>query len=357
MEAAPVRTILLASVTPYAGKNVVALALAQHFRDQGKSVGYFKPIGPLPTVVDGCLTDQDAVFFKQALDLQEPLDVLAPVVLNDQTITEMLHGRMDVRERIWSAYNKVKKDKDILIAVSMGRMSSGLGMGYPMSRFAIESEAKVIVVDRFHWPGEAVDGILHMKLVAGDRVIGVVFNHLSRARVNRIKEQVQPFLQANGLSLLGTIAEDKTLSAVAVSELVKALDGQVLCRDDKLDDLVENLSIGAMNIDAALRVFQRVPNKAVITGGDRADIQVAALETSTKCIILTGGMYPNERILTHAEESGVPIIMVSSDTKNTVDTCSDLFGSLSLRGETKIERIRQMAETALDWKALDARLK
>lgn len=350
------KTILLASVTPYAGKNVVAMALAQHFLQQGKSVGYFKPIGPLPTIVDGCVTDQDAVFFKQALDLKEPLDILAPVVLDDQMIGEMLQGRASVRGRIWSAYESVRKGKDVLIAVSMGRMSSGLGLGYPMSRFAIESEAKVIVVDRFRWPGEAADGILHMKLVAGDRVIGVVFNHLPARRVSRIQEQARPFLQANGLALLGAIPEDKTLSAVAVSELVKALDGEVLCREDKLDELVENLSIGAMNIDAALRVFQKVPRKAVITGGDRSDIQVAALETSTTCIILTGGMHPNERILTRAEETGVPIVMVSSDTKGAVDICSNLFGSLSLRGETKIDRIRQLADSAMDWVALDSRL-
>ena len=40
--------VLLVSVTPYVGKNVVALGIAEKFRRGGKSVGFFKPIGPLP---------------------------------------------------------------------------------------------------------------------------------------------------------------------------------------------------------------------------------------------------------------------------------------------------------------------
>ena len=36
--------------------------------------------------------------------------------------------------------------------------------------------------------------------------------------------------------------------------------------------------VGAMSVESALSYFRRKPNKAVITGGDRADIQLAALE-------------------------------------------------------------------------------
>jgi len=49
--------ILLVSVTPYVGKNVVALGIAEKFRREGKSVGFFKPIGPLPVLADGRVVD------------------------------------------------------------------------------------------------------------------------------------------------------------------------------------------------------------------------------------------------------------------------------------------------------------
>ena len=148
------------------------------------------------------------------------------------------------------------------------------------------------------------------------------------------------------------IPDDSVLGAVPISELVEALDGKVLCGGDMLDGLVEHFSIGAMNPDAALRFFQRVPNKAVITGGDRADIQLAALQTSTRCLIFTGDLYPNERILMRAEELGVPVILVPHDTSTTAEICEELHGHLSLHSERKIARASELIEECMDWDTL-----
>ena len=85
--------------------------------------------------------------------------------------------------------------------------------------------------------------------------------------------------------------------SVSVGELAEFLSGKILCCADKVDELVEHLMVGAMSVDSALTYFRRKPNKAVITGGDRPDIQLAALETSTKCLILTGNLQPSPIIL------------------------------------------------------------
>ena len=84
--------ILLVSVTPYVGKNVVALGIAEKFRREGKSVGFFKPIGPLPMLVDGRVVDEDAVFFRKVLGLSEPLEDICPLVLSDQALADALRG-------------------------------------------------------------------------------------------------------------------------------------------------------------------------------------------------------------------------------------------------------------------------
>ena len=107
-----------------------------------------------------------------------------------------------------------------------------------------------------------------------------------------------------------------------------------------------------MNPDAALRFFQSVPNKAVITGGDRADIQLAALQTSTRGLILTGDLYPNERILTRAEELGTVVLLVPHDTATTVERCEQLHGHMSLRSERKIARVSELIEECVDWGTL-----
>ncbi|MBC7106242.1 MAG: hypothetical protein H5T97_09900, partial [Firmicutes bacterium] len=74
-----------------------------------------------------------------------------------------------------------------------------------------------------------------------------------------------------------------------------------------------------MTIESALGYFRRAANKAVVTGGDRAEIALAALETSTSVLILTGGLYPDVRVVARAEERGVPVILVYYDTFTTVE--------------------------------------
>jgi hypothetical protein len=79
------------------------------------------------------------------------------------------------------------------------------------------------------------------------------------------------------------------------------------------------------------------------------DIQLAALETSTTCLILTGDMRPNPLIITRAEEEGVPILLVTSDTMTTVRQAEELVGRARFRQTSKIERLESMLETHFDF--------
>jgi BioD-like phosphotransacetylase family protein len=128
------------------------------------------------------------------------------------------------------------------------------------------------------------------------------------------------------------------LDSVSVRTLAESLSADVACGEGALDTLIERFCVGAMDVDSALRVFRRVPRKAVITGGHRADIQLTALETDTCCLVLTGGVAPNEHILGRAQEAAVPILVVQEDTLLTVEKFESLMGRLRIREKAKIER-------------------
>ena len=73
----------------------------------------------------------------------------------------------------------------------------------------------------------------------------------------------------------------------SVGELAKHLGGEIVNCPERSEELVENLMLGALSVDSGLDYFRRKTNKAVIARGDRPDLQMAALETSTKCLILS----------------------------------------------------------------------
>lgn len=99
---------------------------------------------------------------------------------------------------------------------------------------------------------------------------------------------------------------------------------------------VEHLVIGAMGSAAALSHFRRRANKVVITGGDRADLQLAALETSTSALVLTGSIRPPATVLDKAEEQQVPVIIVSDDTLTTVERSERVFGHIRFKQASKM---------------------
>jgi BioD-like phosphotransacetylase family protein len=165
-----------------------------------------------------------------------------------------------------------------------------------------------------------------------------------------VKDTVRPFLEKKGVKVFGVFAKDRALDAISVRQLNYILNGQVLCCEDKLDEFVENFSVGAMDVDSALNYFRRTPNKAVITGAHRSDIQLAAMETSTRCIILTGGITTNAVVIGKAQTKGVPIISVADDTFTTIDKIEGSMGKTSIREKRKVERVKELMDIEFDMK-------
>jgi hypothetical protein len=95
---------------------------------------------------------------------------------------------------------------------------------------------------------------------------------------------------------------------------------------------------------------------AVVTGGDRADIQMAALETSTQCLILTGQLPPQPFILTRAEELEIPILSVDLDTLSTVEIVDNAFGQVRLHEPIKVHCIQHLMSQHFDIERLMSQL-
>ena len=108
--------------------------------------------------------------------------------------------------------------------------------------------------------------------------------------------------------------EDSNPLSISIGELAEIVKGEIINCPEQSGESVENLMVGAMCIDPAPLYFGAKSNKAVITKGDRADIQLGALETPTKCLVLTGGVKPIASVIQRADEQQVPIILVEKDT-------------------------------------------
>lgn len=347
-------SILISSSEEFSGKSSICMGLGKIFQDSGLKVGYMKPVGNLLIDVQGSLTDEDSEGIKKLLGIDDPAKYITPIHLTDSLIDDALKGvEKDLNEKLMEAYSIISKDRDIVLVEGTGGIGGGSMYGLSDPEIASKLGIKMLLVTRFD-SISAVDRILcDMRIIGdGDMLTGLVLNEVPSNMEDRVSELVVPFLEKKGIKVFGTIHEDDTLRSVSISEIVEDLHAEVLVAPDRLDQLVEHYLVGAMEVGSAIKYFRRQPNSAVITGGDRADLHMAAIESRVKCLILTGNMRPSGAVLASAEEAEIPVILVRGDTMNTIERMEHLIGHAHIKQQVKLERIVELLKNHLDIPAI-----
>jgi len=355
------KNIYVTSTQAYSGKSALCVGLLRRFRQDGYRVGYMKPVSTSARVVCGeHVMDEDSHYVKFSFDLPDALEDMAPVLLHDRQVAEILEGReQDYVARVKAAYENIAKDRDIVVLEGGGSLREGWIVNLAPPHVAELLNAREIIVVPYDHDLQVVDDLITARVRLGESLIGGVMNGVPGHRLDFVRQRVVPFVERHQVPILATLPKEPVLLSVSVAELRDGLSGEVLCAHHHLEELVENVMVGAMSVDNALTYFRRRPNKAVITGGDRTDIMLAALETSTKCLILTGNLRPSPLILGRAEEKGVPIIMTYHDTYTVVEMIESFFGKTRFHQQHKVERLDALLEQYFDfprlYKALELR--
>lgn len=350
-------TLYITSTETFSGKSALCVGLAKRFEHDGRRIGYMKPVSTGVRLAAGQV-DEDAEFFKETFSLPDSLDDMVPVRIDPRTVEAILKGedKTDFVVKLKSAYDRVAQERDVVILEGGCNLREGYLIGLPTAQVADLLDARELVVVKYDEDMQVLDDALSARVRLGESLIGVVLNAIPRQRMPFVQEIVKPSLEERGVPILAVLPQERLLLSISVGELAEFLSGKILCCSDKVDELVEHLMVGAMSVDSALTYFRRKPNKAVITGGDRPDIQLAALETSTKCLILTGNLSPSPIILGRAEEVGVPMILVRQDTLSAVEVIERFFGKTRFHLQKKVRRFSEMLEDRFDFDQLYAGL-
>jgi len=348
--------LIIASTEPYAGKTGVTAALLLEAAERGVVAGYFKPFGTMPVTAGEHETDSDATYLSSLAALKVPAHIVCPVVRTHALVEQVLAGEAPaVVDRVMDSYRTVSNDVQVVFVEGPSDLSQGTVFGLNLQRLAEMLCGRVLLL---HRPGtaELPEELVHARDVLGDNLLGVLFNDVSLARLTATTTRVADYLDGEGIKVFGTVPHDAALSAVSVGEIVAELDGVVLAGEAGLEEPVESFMVGAMGQEKALRYFRRRARKAVVTGGDRSDVQLAALETDTRCVICTGGMAPSSIVLSRADELGIPMVLVEMDTLSAVEHMEVLFGHVRVHDATKVARIRELLAAHADLDSLFAAL-
>ena len=347
------QSILITSMDEGTGKTAITLALAKLAADES-DVGYMKPKGTRLQSSVGKTLDEDPMLARELLGLDAEMHELEPVVYSPTFIEQALRGREDpeaLRDRIVDAFAGLSEDRDLMMVEGADSVDTGGIVDLTDAEVAELLEAKTLLVSSYEQPGD-VDDVLAAAETLGDDLIGVLFNKVPDQAYDSLEEDAAPYLDGKGIDVLGILPREQELAGVTVGDLADELGAEVLT-ETSMDSYIERFQVGAMGSEEALRYFRRTKDAAVITGGDRADIQTAALEApGIRALILSGGHRPSGAVLGKAEEKGVPVLLVQSDTLTAVERAEDVVRGGRTRDEKTVELMTKLLHEHADTDAI-----
>ncbi|MCL2143869.1 MAG: AAA family ATPase [Methanomassiliicoccaceae archaeon] len=324
------KNVYLASVGARSGKSVISLGLAMNY--PGKA-GFYKPFRESMIKVNGEPMDQDASLMAEVLGLEEgkklspfSYDISEPVSIDD----------------IVKGYKELSKGKEFMIIEGSKDFTNGWAHKLSHMDIAEALNAPIILVSTSSQ--QSIDTVFMFRELCEQRglnMTGVILNRCSDCPERR-------FLEDRGIRVFGEIPAMPELRTFRVSELSEKMDAKVIAGAGGIDNIVETMLVGAMSTQTAIRYMRRSRRKAVITGGDRIEIHLAALSTDTSCMVVTGGIRPSHTVLSRADELNVPILMTNEDTLHVTETIEHLIARIDPKDKEKIEMVRKNVRKGLD---------
>ncbi len=328
------KSLFLGSAMEKSGKTMVALGMALNY--PGK-VGYYKPFMGNLMAYHEMMADQDAYLMKAVLDLKNREEELAPFTYNIFDPVSM--------SSIVAAYEKVRNGYDLMLVEGTRDIVSGSLHKVSGIRIAEAVSADVVLVSTAQ--PIALDKIAMLRRWMENFKVnfrGVILNRNDNPRI-------QTLLEGKGIKVFGSIPEIPELRQFSVRDVAYELNADVVS-ELGMENRVEEIMVGAMYEEAAMKVMRRVPRKALITGGDRSDLQLAALTTDTSCLVLTGGMYPSKMVIAKAYEAKVPILVTSHDTLKTAEMIDHLIVRIDPNDSLKIAKVKRTVKENVDLDAI-----
>ncbi|MGV9173066.1 MAG: DRTGG domain-containing protein [Promethearchaeia archaeon] len=350
------KNLYLSSLRSRVGKTLLSLGIMQKLQKMGKSYAYFKPIG-IPKSAYSAKADPDVGFILDTVYKTDfPYHIISPVSIPDCYYVDLVDEtqKKENLQKIKDAYEKLSEGVDYVVIEGAPTIKKFIRVGLDDLTIAETIGPKEVIYIERESSDKCIDNLFFTKKYFDFRdfgMKGVLFNRIDYEYLARIDELAENHIKRYGVSILGTVEEKLELIAARVSEVKEAIGGELINESaaSGMDRMVETYIIGAMNPQAALKYLRQVKGAACITGGDRSDLLLASLDEDVACLILTGFIQPDVKVISAANEKNVPIILSPSDTYTTLRNLERLKPGLQ---RDEVDDVLKLVEDSIDWDKL-----
>jgi len=349
--------VFIAATRQNDGKTTASLGLLAAMQRVYPRIGYIKPVGQRFVEIDEQKIDEDSVLMDRVFRLNCPLVDMSPIAVEpDFTRKYLQSANYDVLvKKIHKAFDRVAWEKDFVLCEGSGHAGVGSVFDLSNARVAKILGAKVIIISQ-GGIGKPIDEVcLNQALFEkeGVEIIGVICNKVLPDKVDYIGDFVRRGLKRKGLELLGVIPHQRILSSPTLDLIREELKAEMLNDSDQLQNLVDDVVVGAMSVHNAMRFFKR--GVLLITPGDREDIVLAVAtnlinqrEETMAGVVLTGNLRPGHSVLKAIREMPFPVLLAKDDSYQVASKVHDLTVKTRPGDTEKISLIRDLIAKNVD---------
>ena len=343
--------VFIAATRQNDGKTTTSLGLIAALQKHFPRVGYIKPVGQRFVEIESEKIDEDSVLMDSIYRMNTPLADMSPIAVEPDFTRKYLQAANNeaLVKKIQKAFDRVAWEKDFVLCEGSGHAGVGSVFDLSNARVAKILGAKVIIVSQ-GGIGKPIDEIaLNQALFEkeGVEIIGVILNKVLGEKVDHVSDFARRGLKRKGLDLLGVLPYEQILCNPSMELIREELHAELLNSPTTLHALVDDVVVGAMSAQNAMKFFKR--GVLIITPGDREDILLAAgamtspnSDQKMAGIVLTGGLRPGVSVLKAMQAMPIPVLLAKADSYEVASKVHNLIVKTRPADSEKISLIRDI---------------
>lgn len=337
---------VITSMRQSAGKTSLIIGLAKALN---KKTGYLKPFGARLLYKKKRLWDYDAALMTHIFNLEENPEDMS-IGFHHSRLLHYLDEKT-TGEKILGALDHVGKNKELVFVEAGKDIFYGTSVYLDAISLTKTMEGKLLIMVSGDEDTIIDDMGFLAKYIRLDSVnfLGVVINKV--ADIDDFNSVYLPRITPLGIPVLGVIPSFPELTYFSAGYLAERMFAKVLAGGSGLNRQVRNIVVGSMGTDAAMKspLFQD-HHQVLVTSGDRSDLILTSLQNNAAAVILSNNIVPSSFIISQADNLGIPLLLVSTNTHETAKQI-DKIEPLPTKDDTgKIAIIENMIKKHMDLK-------